>query len=180
MSNEVLQIGDFITYVNKPGAFGIYEGVLVDSTTQYLKSYSLVLYYEPNKYVDTEDGYKAIEYLDIATDSKRCEKTIDTNKENYWWHVATSKQKEEAINKLKEKGYLWDEENFRLINIETGEIVKKIYFPKIEYKGEIIKPICEKFKNFLKNFVKTKTKPSTTSYTQGGYNRMYEDYYGCD
>jgi hypothetical protein len=178
--------GDFVTWINKPGCFGIYEGKNLNDNSLYTKKMTLLAFFDPSKYTDTEEGYKTIPFLDVSKDKHVCEKTMDTEKEDYWWHKATKEQKENAMNILAEWGYYWDEENLALVKIDTGEIIKRIIIPKLEYNGEVVKPICDSFKDKLVDFVKLKNKPTTTTYNYGhqnypywcrGEESMYDGYY---
>jgi hypothetical protein len=63
-----------------------------------------------------------------------------------------------------------------MIDLETGEIVKKIITPDDTYYGQIIKPISDAFKAMLKRFCITKNKPTYSP--QYGYNGGGE--YGWD
>ena len=49
-----------------------------------------------------------------------------------------------------------------MVDILTGEIVKRIIIPDNKYYGEIIKPITETSKNILKQFCLSKSKPIYT------------------
>lgn len=162
MANVKFEKGDFITWINKPNCFGIFEGIDLTPSYQYSKKYSLALFFDPNKYAQNDNGtYDNKPNLDISVGERRCEKTIDTDSEDYWWHKLTPIQYENAIATLEEWGYRWDEKTLSLIEIETGEIIKQIVIPKIEYNGEVVKPICEDFKTKLVDFVKEKNKPTT-------------------
>ena len=166
--------GDFLTWVNKPGCFGIYEGKNLNDSTTYAKRMTLIVFFDPSKYTETNDGYKNVPFLDVSKGAHVCEKTVDTEKEDYWWHKANEQQKIDAINTLAEWGYYWDEEELALVEIATGEIIKRIIIPKIEYNGEIVKPIRQSFKDKLVDFVKLKNKPTTTT----NYGSPSYPYYG--
>ena len=139
----------------------IYEGNNISDTC--VKKMTLVCAYDPEKYMQTEMGYDHVPYLDVSTKKHRCADTIDTEKEDFWIKLCTPSEKEEAINVLKEYGYVWDEENLAMVDILTGEIVKRIIIPDNKYYGEIIKPITETSKNILKQFCLSKSKPVYTS-----------------
>jgi len=164
---KIFEKGDFVGWINVPGSFGIYEGKNLNTNGTYPKKMSLIMYYNPRKYMQVGDSYKEQPYMEVAENGNPCEKTIDTDKEDYWWHVLTPMQYENALNVLEKHGYRWDEESLALIKIDTGEIVKQIAAPKLEYNGEIVKPIRQDFKSKLTNFVKTQTK--STPYYYSGY-----------
>ena len=170
--------GDFITYDNKPGSFVIYEGIDM-STTSY-KKLSVIANYDPSKYRKHDDGeYRNSPFLEVATSSTRCEKTLDDDKETYWIHICTPEQKEIAIKTLADYGYLWDDETLSLVDKNTGEIIRKVVTPKIKYDGQIIRPITEKLKKLLKMFCvetnRRKYNYQTNPYQGGRY--WDDDYY---
>jgi hypothetical protein len=152
--------GDFLKRDNRRGSFMIYEGNNISDTC--VKKMTLVCAYDPEKYMQTAMGYDHVPYLDVSTKKHRCADTIDTEKEDFWIKLCTPSEKEEAINVLKEYGYVWDEENLAMVDILTGEIVKRIIIPDNKYYGEIIKPITETSKNILKQFCLSKSKPIYT------------------
>ena len=169
MEKKVFEKGDFIKYHTYCSAtenkvtFGIFEGVDLAPEYQYAKKYSLVVYYDSHKYysdLNSGGGWGYKPSLEVSKDGKYCEKTAETLVENEWWSVCTPAEKKEAIEKLAEYDYEWDEENLSLIDTKTGEIVHKIIIPKIEYNGETIKPICKDFKNKLKNSIISKPQAS--------------------
>ena len=177
MARNKFEKGDFVTWTNKPGSFGIYEGNNLSESSSY-KRLTLALYFDPSKLIRLENGtYEEVEHIEIASDDKKCEKTLDTEYEDYWWHKLTPTQYENAISTLEKLGYRWDEENLELINIETQQVVKKIFIPKIEYNGEIIKPITKNLKDKLNNFVKTKNKNTTSYYPNYCYGQQYEEFW---
>ena len=64
-----------------------------------------------------------------------------------------------------------------LVDVETGEVVHKIIIPKLEYNGDVIKPMCEEHKELLKDFVMSKN----TYFYNRGYNNGYgSGYNGYD
>lgn len=168
--------GDFITSSNKPTSFCIFEGVDV-STSSTFKKLSVLVSYDPSKYCESDSGYKMMPFLEVARSNKRCEKTVDTDESCYWTRKCSEVEKEEALRKLLEYGYIWDEENKTLLDSETNEVITKIHLPKLEYKGDIIKPISEKFKEILRMFCRDKNKKVEYSYPNSHYSR-YWDMYG--
>jgi hypothetical protein len=168
--------GDFITYDNKPGSFVIYEGI--DNSTTSYKKLSVIVNYDPSKYRQHEDGtYRTSPFLEVATKSARCEKTLDDDRETYWIRLCTPAEKEKAIDLLQENGYYWNEDLLAIIDIETGEIVRKIVEPKVEYHGEIIRPITEKFKKILRMFCVESNKKKYSYQNDYRYNGRYWDEY---
>lgn len=157
--------GDFLRKKNKPGSFMIYEGNDYSETTY--KKLSLVCEYDPEKYMMTSAGYSHVPYLDMAKKGKRCETTIDTDKEDYWVSICTTEERLRAESILLRYGYEWDDENMCMIDLQSGEVVKKIVTPDNTYYGQIIKPISEAFKAMLKKFCISKNKSS------------YSPQYGC-
>lgn len=166
-TKKIFNKGDFIKNINKPKAFGIFEGIDLDPSMKYSKKYSLVVYFDPSKYCKDEDGpgWSSRPVLDITQNGVPCEKTIDTLKEDYSWRVCNDEEKQQAIEKLEEYNLYWDEEIMSLVDKESGEILHKMIIPKLEYHGEVIKPIQIEFKSLLKNYIKKENKPSySTSY----------------
>jgi hypothetical protein len=161
--------GDFIKYTTynsetqKKVTFGIFEGIDLAPEYQYSKKFSLAAYYDSYKYCSNLDngvGWGYAPVLEVARDGKQCEKTIDTLVEDSWWSLCTPIEKRNAIEILAGYGYEWNEELLALVDINTGEIVHKIIIPKLEYNGDTIKPICNEFKDKLKNSIIKKAKPS--------------------
>lgn len=175
--------GDFITYNNKKGSFAIYEGRTL-SETKYLKTKSVIAWFDPADYQRTAPsgtyGYKPT--LDVATYAKKCNKTVDTETEDTWWRICTEEEKKDAIQILNDYGYDWDDTLQAIVMLESREVVRTMIDPKIEYHGEVIKPMGDDLKLTLKTACLSKNK----SYSYGGsgypnYGRdMYEGYYdGC-
>jgi flagellar basal body rod protein FlgC len=172
-SDNKFKPGDFITFTNKEGSFAIYEGVDVSTST--FKKLTTILSYDPSKYMQTDEGYKMIPHMEVSTKLSNCEKTIDSNESNYWTRKCNEDEIKKALEIMKEYGYAWDKDNLSVVNSDTGSVIAKIHIPKIEYKGQIIKPTSFKLKQLLKMFCTQKNK-KTTSYTYPGY----WDYYGYD
>ena len=176
--------GDFVKYsayssdLNTKITFGIFEGVNLTPEYEYSKKLTLAAYYDSYKYcnhMDNEIGWGYGPVLEVATKDKPCEKTVDTYVEDKWWSLCTKEEKEQAIEILeKQYNIKWDEENMALIDMKSGEILHRIVTPKLEYLGDIIKPICSTLKTKLKNFVKSKNK---TTYSGSGYP-AYDNAYG--
>ena len=171
---RLIKPGDFIKRNNKDGCFMIFEGKNISESTY--KRLTLVCEYDPEKYMMTDAGYSHVPHLDMSTTAKRCEATIDTEREDYWISLCSEEEKLRAERILLRYGYEWDAENLRMIDLETGEIVKKIITPDDTYYGQIIKPISDAFKAMLKRFCITKNKPTYSP--QYGYNGGSE--YGWD
>ena len=168
---KIFKQGDFIKRNNKKGSFMIYEGINVSDST--LKKMSLIASYDPEKFMQTPMGYDHIPHLDVSSSKRRCEDTIDTEKEDFWISLCSDIEKDEAKKVLAEYGYLWDEENLSMIDTSTGEIIKKIIVPDNSYHGQIIKPITQDFKDILKKFCIEKNKKET--YTSS-YQRYWDEY----
>ena len=155
---RVLKEGDFIKRDNRKGSFMIYEGRNISDTC--VKKLTLVCAYDPEKYMQTTTGgYDHVPYLDVANKTKPCGETKDTDKEDYWISLCTPTEKADAIEILEQYGYIWDEENMALVDMVTGEIIKRIVIPDNKYYGEIIRPITDDSKNLLKKFCLDKSKP---------------------
>lgn len=186
MAAQVFNKGDFLKYTSYNGqdeskfAFAIFEGINLAPNFLYSKKLSLALFYDSFKYCQRDNDWSCGPFLEFAQKNKRCEKTIDTLKEDYWWTICTPQEKEKAINILADYGLEWNEDLLSLVDMETGEIVYKIFSPKVEYNGEKIKPIRSELKKLLKDSVKNKQKTTTTlanAYNNAAYGYGYDDYY---
>lgn len=166
--------GDFIRSKSKPASFAIFEGIDLNPSYTYSKRYTVAAFFDPDKYCQNENGcgWSSRPVLEVATKTKPCEKTVDTLKEDYSWVICTEKEKEVAIKVLLDHGFEWNEELLSLIDIESGEIVHKVIIPKLEYKGNIIKPITDKFKMLLRSYTEKENKPNYN------YGRNYDNGYG--
>lgn len=180
MEKKIFNKGDFIKYStynsandNTKFAFGIFEGVDLAPEYQYTKKLSLAAFYDSYKYCNNLNnevgwGYKPV--LEIASPNKPCEKTIDTVCEDSWWTICTPLEKQRALEILASYGIDWNEEEMTLTNVETGEILHRIIVPKLEYNGDIIKPICNELKSKLRTAVLSKNKASYSSSYPNQYN----------
>jgi hypothetical protein len=151
--NEVRRVfrkGEFITYTNKPGSFAIFEGIELDSNTT-IKKYSVIVFYDPKKYCEDPNGcgWVTMPFLEVATSKTRCTQTAEGS-ESSWWRVCTEEEKEKALDTLQEYGYYWNEDLESIISKDTGEILRKITEPVLEYNGEVVKPISSEMKTLLK------------------------------
>jgi hypothetical protein len=191
MEKKIFNKGDFIKYStynstndNTKFAFGIFEGVDLAPEYQYTKKLSLAAYYDSWKYcsnLNNGDGWGYQPFLEVASQNKPCEKTIDTICEDSWWTVCTPLEKKRALEILASYGIDWDDEEMTLTNVETGEILHRIIVPKIEYNGDVIKPICDELKTKLKTAVLSKNKASYSpsyhnQYNAYGYNGYYDEW----
>ena len=171
---RVFKQGDFLKKNNKEGSFMIYEGNNMSETTY--KKMTLICCYDPEKYMMTSAGYSHVPHLEVATPTKRCEETIDTEQEDYWISICSDEERMRAERILLRYGYEWDAESLSLVDVETGEVVKKIVIPDNTYYGQIIKPISDAFKAILKRFCITKNKTTYSSqYANGGYPDYWEE-----
>ena len=165
--------GEFITNTNKPGSFAIFEGNECESYGSF-KKYTAVLSFEPSKHHQVESGeWVTSPYLDIAVPGRKCETTVDGDTESYWWRPCTDKEKERALDILQGYGYFWNEELKAVIARESGEIIKSIVEPKLEYNGEVVKTASSKLKDLLRKvcdaMIKDKYSYSTRYYCYGDF-----------
>lgn len=170
--NRFFKPGDFIKRNNKCGSFVIFEGNNISESSY--KRLTVVCEYDPEKYKMTDAGYAYVPVLDMGTNAKRCDTTIDTEKEDYWYSLCSDAERERAERILLRYGYEWDAENLRMIDITTGEIVKTIKLPDEKYYGQIIKPMSDAFKEMIKKSCYKESKPS---YYQPYAGRGWDDYY---
>ena len=163
--------GDFVTNPNKPGSFAIFEGIECESYSS-LKKYSAIAAYDPSKFQEiTKGNWETLPYLEVATKTTRCSTKIDGDAPSYWFRLCTEKEKENALNVLQDYGYYWNEDLLSIISKDTGEIIRTIADPKIEYNGNVIKPISRKLKDMLKNVCDSIIKKK--------YSYNSETYYSC-
>lgn len=191
MYGDKFEKGMFLTKSYNKGNFIIFEGL--DISTSYSKKYSILAMYDPHKYCrkdETSYDYEYKEYIETATSEKRCSETLSDDKETSWIRKCTDEEKNEAINKLHEFGYDWSDELMSLIDMETGEIIRKIPIVLNEYNGEIIHPLTRNKKNLLYDYVEATNNPQSkyphSPYYSKRYNNYYNDYgydyddYYCD
>ena len=127
--------GDIIVKKTVKGWFAIYEGNLVPGYG-YQKKYSLIAVYDPEKYQKMENGeYAKAPFFANATKFERCPESIDECNECYWYGFANEDDIKYAQDVLLEHGLRWDAENFRLLDVNTGEVVREIVMPKTQYSG---------------------------------------------
>jgi len=167
-TGDKFQRGDFLRKDSKKGSFMIYEGNNLSDTAY--KRMSLVCYYDPEKFMMGPVGYEQQPNLELATKYKPCETTIDTEEEDYWIKKCNDREKQTAMDILAKNKLYWDEENFELISLETGETIRKIIIPDNTYYGQVVRPKNDKFKELLKKWCIKKIPPVYT------YERCY-DYY---
>lgn len=165
------QRGDFLKKNNKKGSFMIYEGNNLSETAY--KKMTLVCNYDPAKYQMGTIGYEEKPFLEVASKSKPCTTTIDTDIEDYWYHICSDEEKKEALDILTKYGFYWDENELQLVDVKTGEIIRKIVIPDDKYHGQIIKPITENSKDLIKKYCRSKLTPAY-------YNNTYDNEYLYD
>jgi hypothetical protein len=173
--------GEFITNTNKPGSFAIFEGIEVESYST-MKKFSAIAAYDPNKYRELPNGagWATQPFLDVATKTKRCDTTVDGDTTSYWWRPCSEKEIEKAIDILHGYGYYWNEDLLSIIDKETGEVIRTVVEPKLEYHGEVVKPISQKFKELLSKVchgIIEKKYSYKTSYYGGCYGFWDEEYW---
>jgi hypothetical protein len=159
--------GDFLRKDTKKGSFMIFEGNNVSDTSY--KRLSLVCYYNPEEFQMGAIGYESKPKLEIATKLAPCPTTVDTDEEDFWIKKCSPNEKAAALEILKQHGLFWNEETLELVDIETGEVVRRVIVPDNKYYGQIIHPISEKFKELIKKWVISKLKPIYN------YNQNYYD-----
>ena len=170
------QKGDFIVKKTVKGWFAIYEGNLVPGYS-YQKKYSLIAAYDPEKYQKMEDGtYAKAPFFAYATKFERCAESIDETAECYWYGIANEDEIKEAKEILCDHGLAWDDENFRLLDISTGEVVREIVKPKTNYSGAMIHVSRSRLVELQDKIESVK---STTSpmYDERRYQRDWDDMY---
>jgi len=159
--------GDFLTKFNKKGSFMIYEGNDLSQSTY--KRITVVCSYDPEKYVMGDMGYEQKPELMVGSPTKACSDTLDTDREDYWIHFCTEQEKAQAIEILKKYHLAWNAETLELVDIDTGEVVRKVTLPDNKYYGQVIKPISEDLKSLIKKCCISKLTPA--------YPTTYYDYY---
>ena len=172
----LFKIGTFIkrTY-GENGNFGIFEGDIVpnDYNTD-TKSYSLAFFYNPKEYNTQTREYEAT--YQFATDDSICsEKVTKYSGGSLTWSELTASEKEEALDIMNKCGLYWDEDNYNLISINTGEVLYHIIKPNNEYNGQAVIPIDNEREKILKEaFESTLSKTATkTNYAYNGYQTSF-------
>lgn len=173
--------GCFVTTCNKEGTFCIYEGEEVRAKYSAQKRYSVILSYDPKKYMKTEEGkWDSVPFLEVDDGNNPCEKQVDDKCESYWERLCTDEEIEQAHKIINQYGFAWNEKTLTLTKIATGEIVRRLKTPKIEYSGEKIVPITKEKMSLLKKVCKDANKPLATAHDYceeywNGYGR-YDEY----
>ena len=72
---------------------------------------------------------------------------------------------------------IWDEKTLSILEETSGKVLASVKIPSLEYKGQIIKPMTDKFKKLLRLFCLEKNKKVDYSRYSYEYNR-YWDMYG--
>ena len=166
--------GDFLKKDNKKGSFMIYEGNNISETSY--KKMTLLCAFDPEKYMLRNGTYDKVPFLEVGTKAKPCAETITSDEEDFWVKKCSESEKQAALKVLREHGYVWIEKTFELVDVETGEVVRKIVIPDETYHGEIIHSNGNKFKDIIKDWCTSKIPPKTI-YT---YPRNYDDDYYYD
>lgn len=173
---KVFEPGDFLTYDNKPGSFAIFEGIEQPSNTT-TRKFSVLASYDPSKYREHEDGaWRSSPFIEVATRDTRCSQLVENACESFWWRVCTEAEKEKAIDILQQYGYYWNEDLLSIISKDTGEIIRTVAKPTLEYHGEIVKPITKKIKEFIQNLCFEGIKKKY-SYSQTCYHGCWDGYW---
>jgi len=167
--------GDFLRRNSKKDSFMIYEGNNLSETA--LKKMSLICFYDPEKYVMGDMGYEQKPHLEVASKDKPCSETIDSEEEDYFIKVCNEAEKKKAMEILAKYGFQWNEQTFELVDIETGEVVRKLLVPDDKYYGQIVRPMGEKMKCIAKDYCAGKNKKYTNSYNASSGYMQYGDYY---
>jgi hypothetical protein len=162
--------GDFLKKDTKKGSFMIYEGNNISDTSY--KKMTVICYYDPESFQMGPIGYEPRPKLEIGTKIHPCTMTLDTEEEDFWIKACTPNEKAAAIEVLKRHGLFWNEETLELVDIESGEVVRRVIIPDNKYYGEIIRPISEKFKELIKKWVISKLRPCYPTHTYD----YYDDY----
>lgn len=171
--NKYFQPGDIIT--NTYGSsFCIYEGRHIPSHSG-VDRYSLLVYYNPNRYQRARDGWSYDEFLDFAEDGHEVEFKITTNVENSTYRLCTQFERERFKAILERFGYVWNDEKMALERIEDRNVISKIEpIKEVAYDGEIIAPRNKEASETLSSLLKT-LKPKTYYYDDDtyGYGRSF-------
>ena len=174
-----LRKGDFIRSMGGNGSFYIYEGNETEAyPNAYFKRYSVIAYYDPNKYVKMEDKWVTMPSLTVAKDGKPLDRTVDSNFENSTYSILTKEEKEKAMEVLAKYGYQWDDNTLTLSRMD-GTVVYQMKTPRIEYLGEEVKPINDANKRLLVKVCKSITREASCAtypnyqYQGNNYDSQY-------
>ena len=167
--------GDFIKLNSTPNSFFIYEGIETElyQNSMY-KRYSVIVFYDPEKYVKVEDKWETVPNLVVAKPSQPLDRRIESDEEGSVYSKLSEEEKREALKILDKWGYKWNEETLTISKKDDTESVQ-IYIPKITYEGEEVRPISEDNKKLLHKVCNEKSikKPETT---YSSYERTYSHY----
>ena len=167
MSGKKFERGEFLRKDTKKGSFMIFEGNNLSENAY--KRLTLICFYDPEAFQMGPLGYEQKPQLEVGTKIAPCTTTIDTDEEDFWIKRCNDNEKAAAMEILKKHGLFWNEEACELIDLETGEVIRRIIVPDNTYYGQIIRPISEKFKALLKKWVISKLTPSYSHYYDGDY-----------
>ena len=161
--------GDFICCKTDRGHFFIYEGDKVKESQYYTTfNYSVALEYDDRHYMKLGDGNWGYGKM-LKLNGKDGILTVDYDCDNWRYDLMTDVEKEQALSKLEEFGYHWNDESKELCDTESGEIIFKIVMPSFDYNNELVRLMTSQRRLFL---MMVCNKPLTTP----AYNYNYEYY----
>lgn len=173
--------GDFVKNKSNDGHFYIYVGNKVKRNEYYYsETYSVALEYEDRHYTKKEDGTYAYEPK-LKFNGKDGILSIDYDNDKWVYDKMSESEKNEAIKKLENFGYSWDDETHTLYDIDSGEIIFQIKQPSLEYHHELVRLINQDRMTILIESCQPK-ETTTNSYGSGygsypsyGANYAYDD-----
>ena len=177
--------GDFIKNKTNEGHFYIYVGDKVKTNLNYYStSYSVALEYIDKHYTKKEDGTYTNEPK-LKFNGKDGILGIDYDNDRWVYDKMSESEKNEAIKKIEDFGYSWDDTSNTLYDIDSGEIIFQIKQPSLDYHHELVRLINQDRMALLITSCQSK-ETTTTNYGSGygsypsyGANYAYgdEDYY---
>ena len=180
--------GDFIKNKSNDGHFYIYVGDKVKTKSYYYgTSYSVALEYLDKHYTRKEDGTYTYEPK-LKFNGKDGILGIDYDNDRWVYDKMSESEKNEAIKKIEDFGYSWDDTSHTLYDMDSGEIIFQIKQPSLDYHHELVRLINQDRMTILIESCQPK-ETTTTSYGSGygsypsyGANYAYDDddYYCYD
>lgn len=181
LENKVFEKGDFIVS-RFTSSIVIFEGERVMSNFTSTEKFTLLLYYNPEKYMEGKNGWGKYEVMDVLDKDHEVDFNLYDNFENTSYRLATEEEKQEFIDTILLKyDLLWDDDEKCLLDAKTMERLgrKEIVY---EYNNEPVNISGDKTDIQLKFCLAKKKKTQTQPAYQGrclGYGD-YDDFYNDD
>ena len=169
--------GDFVKNKCNDGHFYIYVGDKVKKSAYYYGiSYSVALEYEDRHYTKKADNTYAYEPL-LKFNGKDGILSIDYDNDRWVYDKMSESEKNEAIKKLENFGYSWDDTSHTLYDMDSGEMIFQIKQPSLDYHNELVRLINKDRMTLL--IASCQSQETTTTSCGSGYG-SYPSYGGIN